>query len=40
MFAPEEVFFITTIFLHNKEHTIKIVPNVSDEATTFTCMAR
>lgn len=37
MFAPEEVFFITTIFQHKKQHTIKIVPNISDEATTYTC---
>ena len=37
MFAPEEVFFITTLFQHGKQNTLTLSPNISDKATTYTC---
>ena len=34
--SPEEHFYITTIFTNNLEREIKMTPNLSNDATTFT----
>jgi hypothetical protein len=36
IYAPEEHYFITTIFHHNLQHKIIATPNLANDATTFT----